>query len=258
MANLKTTKDSIAPNKNRSQAGPSSLPLPLTAKEKAVLEFIEVFQGSSGICPSYQEIKDHFGFASFNSIQNYLKQLGAKGYIKAALNQKRAIQLLHSANALQSQALDVRRSSTGPPSQPLLQSKEEVLSLPFLGKVAAGQPLEALAHNEFLDVPRNLVRDAAKTFALKVQGQSMIDEGILDGDTLLVQQQSHAKNGDLVVATVDNEATVKRFYLRTPVGAGHGEMQVELRPSNQNLASMWFSPYEVHIQGIVVGLLRQF
>ncbi len=225
-----------------------NLPLPLTAKEKAFLEFIEGFQKSSGISPSYQEIRDHFGFASFNSVQNYLKQLIRKGYVKNQANQKRAIQIVqHLLN-----------TSTGPPPTSLLQSKEEVLSLPLLGKVAAGGPIESLKHDEFISVPSSLVRQAHKTFALRVSGDSMINEGILDGDTILVQQQASAANGDIVVATVENEATVKRFYLRTPPRGSHDELMVELRPANEKFQSMWFSPYEVNIQGIVVGLLRKF
>lgn len=218
-------------------------PLPLTAKEKAFLEFIEDFQQSSGISPSYQEIRDHFGFASFNSVQNYLKQLTRKGYVRNQANQKRAIQVVTSA---------------GPSPTSLLQSKEEVLSLPLLGKVAAGSPIESLKHDEFIQVPNHLVRNASKTFALRVQGDSMINEGIMDGDTILVQQQNNAANGDLVVATIDNEATVKRFFLRTPPRGSHDELMVELRPANEKLQSMWYSPYEVSIQGILVGLLRKF
>jgi repressor LexA len=235
------------------QLSPTS-PLPLSAKEKAVLEFIQGFQTSSGISPSFQEIKENFGFASFNSVQNYLKQLTAKGYIKIPSNQKRAIQVLQQASSLKKHSV----TSAGSSHQPLLQSNEEVLLLPLQGKVAAGRPIEALSYNESVAVPSHMVRHASKTFALKVQGDSMIDEGILDGDTILVQQQSSANNGDIVVATIENEATVKRFYLRTPPRGSHDHLMVELRPANEKLESMWFSPYEVSIQGIVVGLLRKF
>lgn len=232
----------------------STSPLPLSAKEKAVLEFIQSFQVSSGISPSYQEIKDHFGFASFNSVQNYLKQLTAKGYIKIPSNQKRAIQILKLADSLKNHI----NTSAGPSQTSLLQSNEEVLLLPLQGKVAAGRPLESLIHNESIAVPSQMVRQATTTFALKVSGDSMIDEGIWDGDTILVQQQSHAQNGDLVVATIENEATVKRFFLRPPPRGSSDHLMVELRPANEKLQSMWFSPYEVSIQGIVVGLLRKF
>lgn len=242
------------------QLSPTS-PLPLSAKEKAVLEFIQGFQTSSGISPSYQEIKENFGFASFNSVQNYLKQLTSKGYIKIPVNQKRAIQILQAASSLQkhSNLTHLKSdSSAGPSHKSLLQSNEEVLLIPLQGKVAAGLPIEALTFNESIAVPSQMVRQASKTFALKVQGDSMIEEGILDGDTILVQQQSSANNGDIVVATIENEATVKRFYLRTPPRGSNDHLMVELRPANEKLQSMWYSPYEVSIQGIVVGLLRKF
>ncbi|RYZ86451.1 MAG: transcriptional repressor LexA, partial [Proteobacteria bacterium] len=164
------------------QLSPTS-PLPLSAKEKAVLEFIQSFQTSSGISPSYQEIKDNFGFASFNSVQNYLKQLTSKGYIKIPVNQKRAIQIIQSASSLQKHSHLKSDSVAGSSQKTLLQSNEEVLLLPLQGKVAAGRPIEALTYNESIAVPSQMVRQASKTFALKVQGDSMIEEGILDGDT---------------------------------------------------------------------------
>lgn len=228
---------------------------PLSPKEKAVLEFIENCLGRNGISPSYQEIKEHFGLASFNSVQNYLKQLTAKGYIEIPQHQKRAIQILQPSNAVQ-EVLSQFVSTTGSSRASLLQAREEILSLPLLGKVAAGRPIEAYAHDEFIDVPPSLVKNAAKTFALKVQGESMIDDGIWDGDVILVQRQEHASNSDIVVATVENEATVKRFYLRPHPETN--ERKVELRPANSSMKTMWFDPSQVDIRGIVVGLIRKF
>lgn len=236
------------------------LPLPpLTPKEKSVLEFIESHILSSGVSPSYQEIKDHFGLASFNSVQNYLKQLTNKGYIENPLGQKRAIQVLHSASTIQEQLQSKSVSTkTGSPRSQLLQARDEILSLPLLGKVAAGQPIEALKHDEFVDVPPSMVRNPSKSFALKVQGDSMIEDGIFDEDIILVQKQESASNGDIIVATVENEATVKRLYLRARPDSGSNEKMVELRPSNSTMKSMWYSPEEVSIRGIVVGLIRKF
>lgn len=232
---------------------------PLTPKEKAVLEFIEEHILSSGVSPSYQEIKDHFGLASFNSVQNYLKQLTNKGYIANPQNLKRAIQVLHSALAVQKQLQSKLVSTkTGSPRTQLLQARDEVLSLPLLGKVAAGQPIEAIKYDEFVDVPPSMVRNPSKSFALKVQGDSMIEDGIFDEDIILIQKQTSANNGDIIVATVDNEATVKRFYLRPRPEAGSADKLVELRPSNSTMRSMWYSPDEVEIRGIVVGLIRKF
>ncbi len=217
--------------------------IPLTPKEKLVLEFLEHSLSANGVAPSYQEICDHFHLASFNSVQNYLKQLSNKGYISTSSHQRRAIRILKS-----SQAVANEMRSLLPDSPP--ETKAETLSIPLLGKVAAGQPLEAFTHDEFLNVPSDLLRPGKDTFALRVSGSSMIDEGIFDKDLILVQTQNFAKNGDLVVASVNGEATVKRFYAK----AG----EIELRPANANMNSMWYSSSSVEVKGIVVGLMRKF
>ena len=239
-------------------------PLPsLTAKEKSVLQFIESELVNKGISPSYQEICDHFGFASFNSVQNYLKQLTQKGYVNIQQNQKRAIQLLHSADdfhkdlieRLQVTAESSRASFTNQSSPKISDFAEQakVLPIPFLGRVAAGQPIERLSENEFIDIPLNLVKSSRDLFALKVEGDSMIEEGIFDGDTLVVQSQKVARDGDLVVASIDQEATVKRFFQKKGL-----EKSVELRPANKLLTSMWYHPAQVEIKGLVKALLRSY
>ena len=155
------------------------------------------------------------------------------------------------------------------------------LSLPLLGRVAAGAPIEAVEHDEFIEVPASLVRHADRTYALRVQGQSMIDDGILDGDVILVQRQNTASNGEIVVAMIGEEATVKRFYshrgaknvppeaiesLFERLGMGADEdgqdrafdKLIELRPANSSMSPMWFDPSEVQVRGVVVGLIRRF
>lgn len=239
---------------------------PLTAKEKAVLEFLEAFLQTQGIAPSYQEIRKHFGFASLNSVQSYLKQLQNKGYIFIpGGNQKRAITLLHSSQAFKKGVNPIHSPNNQQPTTAPFFSYQhqkgalpkdiplaESLSVPLLGRVAAGAPIEALEHNEFVDAPQSLIRNPDKSFALRVEGQSMIEDGILDGDIIFVQQQKHASNGDTIVALVESEATVKKFYLDKSQGT-----KVELRPANSNMQSMWFRPEQIQIQGIVVGLLRK-
>jgi repressor LexA len=263
-AETEVTKDSVS----HLRAEP---PRPLSLKEKTVLEFLESYIREKGISPTYQEICKHFGFASFNSVQRYLKQLEAKGYVQLPwANQKRAITLLQSASALQSAMEDLQgdtpRSSMTPAIMPI-----ENFTLPLLGRVAAGAPIEALDHDEFIDVPASLVRHADRTYALRVQGQSMIDDGILDGDVILVQRQTSASNGEIVVAVVNgdggDEATVKRFYMHrgdTAAKAAARERElntdkmIELRPANSSMAPMWYEPSEVQIRGVVVGLIRRF
>ncbi|MGE0525687.1 MAG: transcriptional repressor LexA [Bdellovibrionales bacterium] len=271
---------------------PKKKPLPLSPRELKVLEFIEQFLHEQSVAPTYQEIRDHFGFASFNSVQRYLKQLQDKNYIHIpGGNQKRALQVLHSSRSLSNLLSD--RNSGSPsmtttqypsPTQPLKKGtplkslsppQAESLSLPLLGRVAAGSPIEAFTHDEYVEAPTALIRNPGKTFALVVQGQSMVEDGIMDGDIIFVQKQTYANNGDTVVAMVENRATVKNFYLhknsdihKNPQSHAHSsaadpkhseaEQTVELRPANSSMESMWYPPYAVDIQGVVVGLIRRF
>lgn len=240
-----------------------SKPRPLTSKEKKVLEFIESYLiESDGLAPSFQEIKDHFGFKSFNSVQRYLKQLQNKNYLFVPKgNQKRAITLLNSSSSVKSSLDDLSLNKPAVPTQKIGASsvdgpRNEALSLPLLGRVAAGQPLEAFEHNEFVDIPPGFTKNPNKTFALRVEGQSMIDDGIFDGDIILVEERSSASNGQIIVADIENEATVKRFYLHK--NSGLAVPQVELRPANSELEPMWYAPNEVKIRGIVVSLIRKY
>ena len=247
----------------------------LTAKEKKVLEFIETYLQEQGIAPSYQEIKEHFGFASFNSVQRYLQQLQNKNYIFIpGGNQKRAISVLRSSSEIQSSLSSVGgHRLNNPTNSPTLLSQPpprptsaaEVLSLPLLGRVAAGQPIERVAHDEYVQVSAAMVRYPDKTYALRVEGDSMIEDGILDGDVIFVQQQDSARNGETIVAMVNHQATVKRFYLHNQNKENvfvhsnpQSAAQVELRPANSTMTSFWYRPDQVNVQGVVVGLLRQY
>jgi repressor LexA len=235
--------------------------LPLNENEKKILQFIEGFFEQKGIAPSFTEIKTNFGFASYNSVQRYLKQLQTKKYLHLpGGNQKRAIVLLRSsANATPGNVLAFSNKSAVSPQGRASHAdgpRKGLLSLPLLGKVAAGLPLEELHNDEFVDVPPNLVRDENTSFTLQVKGNSMIEDGIFDGDIIVVQEQPVARNGEIVVAIIGNEATVKRFFFhQTPKLA---QPQVELRPANPDMEPMFFSPDRVQIRGVVVGLMRKF
>ena len=159
---------------------------PLTLKEKSVLEFIEGYFIEKEIAPSFMEIKDHFGFASNNSVQRYLKQLQTKGYIFIPTgNQKRAITLLHPSNTLHKNFTSPNNHNLQSTSSVMPPPVTEQYSLPLLGKIAAGLPIEALEYDETVEVPYNLVRQPEKSYALEVQGESMIEEGIHNGDMIL-------------------------------------------------------------------------
>lgn len=214
---------------------------PLTPKEKSVLEFIESHIESKGYSPSYVEIRQYFGFASNNSVQNYLKQLENKNYIRTpGGNQKRAIQVIQPAQSLPNNLKEIKTRMT--PN----------ITVPLLGKVAAGAPIEHLKHDEYIDIPVSLLKKPDLTYALQVQGDSMIEDGIHDGDTILVQRQDFAHDGDIVVAVVRHEATVKRIY-RSKKGG-----EIELRPANSTMESFWYKASEVDVRGIVVGLIRKY
>ncbi|MDZ4676808.1 MAG: transcriptional repressor LexA [Oligoflexia bacterium] len=200
--------------------------IPLTPKEHMVLEYIKNFQTKKGYVPTYLEIKEKFDFASFFSVQRYLKQLETKGYLRSPWgNKKRAFEIVEAQS-------------------------DDNTSIPFLGKVAAGKPIEAIERHEFVEVPSWMAKNGGEKFALEVVGQSMIDDGIREGDILVVQRQETAQNGQTVVALIDNEATVKRFFLRGK--------EVELRPANPEMEPIFVHADTVTLAGVVVGLIRKF
>lgn len=222
-------------------------PSPLTPKEKQILEFIENYITANSFSPSYQEIKEHFGFASFYSIQRYLKQLNEKNYIRTeGNNKKRSIDIINPSTSLLEAYIDKKSK---------VQISEELIQLPLLGSVAAGLPLEKQEFDEYIPLAAKTVKNPSQSFALKVEGDSMIEEGILDGDILILESIPSAETGQLIVASIENEATVKRFYKHKKNDINQ---QVELRPSNANMKSLFFHPSQVEIKAKVVGLFREY
>jgi repressor LexA len=196
----------------------------LTKQQTRVYSYLETYLRRKGRPPSYQEIQDYFGFRSLNSVVKHLKQLERKGYLESPWgNQKRAFRLL-----------------------PL---RTTAATIPFLGRVAAGAPIEAVDIPEAIEVPESLLA-GGNNFALQVQGESMIDEGIRDGDVLIIRKQTHADNGQTVVAQIEGEATIKKFYQR--------DGRVELRPANEELKPLVVPAEKVEIIGVVVGLVRHY
>ncbi len=207
--------------------------LGLTPKEKKIFEFIREMIQKKEVAPTFEEIQKAFGFASINSVQQYLQQLRRKGYLRhPGGNLKRAVTV----------------AASGPPLPPMLGGGENIIRVPFLGAVAAGRPIEAIEQQEEIEVPVSLLR-SLNCFALKVQGNSMIEDHICDGDTILVRKQNTAENGQTVVALINNEATVKVFYRR--------ENEVELLPRNAELKPIYIKEGDCEIQGIVVGIIRK-
>ena len=200
------------------------IPMQLTKQQTRVYRYLETYLRRKGRPPSYQEIQDYFGFRSLNSVVKHLKQLERKGYLESPWgNQKRAFRLL-----------------------PL---RTTAATIPFLGRVAAGAPIEAVEMTEAVEVPESLLA-GGNNFALQVQGESMIDEGIRDGDVLIIRKQDHADNGQTVVAQIEGEATIKKFYQR--------DGRVELRPANEEVKPLVVPAEKVEIIGVVVGLVRHY
>ena len=196
----------------------------LTKRQQIVFEFIKGYIQTHGVSPSYEEIRGHFGFGSYNSVQKHLKSLVTKGVLQTPWgNQKRALMLVEP----------------GPTTT--------VLNL--LGRVAAGRPIEAIQNPDTVEVPEMLLR-GEDNFALRVVGDSMVDEGIRDGDIVIVKSQRDAKNGQTVVALIGDEATIKQYYRR---GA-----RIELRPANPRMSSLMVNEDDLQVQGVVVGLIRKF
>jgi repressor LexA len=196
----------------------------LTKRQQAVYLYLQRYIEEKGLSPTYDEIRKYFEFQSYQSVQKHLAQLERKGYIRIPeRNRSRMITLIEHGN----------RS----------------VVIQMAGLVAAGSPIEAIEQQETVDVPEELL-GSGEYFALKVRGNSMVEEGIMNGDTIVVQKQATAENGQTVVALVDGNATVKKFFRR--------KGEVELRPANAAMKSIFVREGEFAIQGVVVGLLRRY
>lgn len=216
----------------------------LTEKQKRLLDYITDFQAKNGFGPSQQEIARYFGFRSLGTVQRYLVLLREQGILRSTPHSRRGLEVVPKE-------LRQPKLAKLPKLKDEMQSPPEysMTDLPVLGKVAAGRPIEAFHQEQTVSVPAFLMKKSGRHFVLKVAGDSMIGDGILDGDWIVVRKQSSAERGELVVARVDGAATVKRFY-REDSGA-------ELRASNRAYRPIWVRPeQEFEIEGIVAGVLR--
>lgn len=198
----------------------------LTKKQKQVYDFICDYIDQNGYSPTQAEIKEHFGFKSLGSVQDYIKYLRSSGHIQNDPNSVRGIR---------------------PTTSHL--SDENIVEIPLHGKVAAGNPIEALEGNETVGIPASMI-SSGNHFALTVNGESMIEDGILDGDLIIVKEKYYANNGETVVATINNEATVKRYYKKSNC--------IELHPANSSMSPIIIKSGDFQIKGVLVGLYRSY
>src|SRR5688572_18615683 len=205
----------------------------LTERQRDILEFIRGFQKSRGIAPTHREICDHFGFSSYGTVYKHLSLLEKKGLIRRDWNQKRGVELVEKPES----------------ERETRESTANARELPLFGYIAAGRPLEVDVSDETIAVPQHLTT-RGENYVLKVRGDSMVEDGILDGDLVIIAKREEAGNGEMVVANVNGEVTLKRLYRE-------GE-RVRLQPANSMMTPIYAYARDVAVQGIVVGLMRRF
>ncbi len=202
----------------------------LTKRQNDILDYVKKYTAEHGYPPAIREICKGVGLSSPATVFVHLKNLEQLGYIKTTSNKFRTIEILCENE--------------------YLKTNEDVVKVPLLGKITAGSPITAIEQpNEFFDLPASLIPAKEEVFTLHVSGESMINAGIFDGDYVIVKKQSNAKNGDIVVAmTMENEATLKRFYKEN----GH----IRLQPENDTMEPIILS--NCTILGVAIGLYRKF
>jgi len=206
----------------------------LTKRQKDFLDFLAGFLEKNGYSPSYDEIAHGLGLASLATVHKHILALENKHYLKRGFNQSRSLEISPKYYQEQRQ----HRQTSSP------------LEVPLLGRIAAGAPVEALAGNDTLNFA-DFAGDP-NTYALKVRGESMIEDHICDGDYVLVERAAEARDGEIVVALVDGmETTLKRFYLAP------GD-RVRLQPANASMQPIFVPRQSVQIQGKVLAVLRKY
>jgi repressor LexA len=200
----------------------------LTKIQKEILDYIDNFIKAKGYAPSMEEIAKHFQYNSLATVHKHLTHLQQKRLIRRKKNASRSIELI---------PVDSENASS---------------EVPLLGYVAAGKPIEAIAINEVIAVPADMVSHKAKTYVLQVRGDSMIEEQIRDGDYVIVEDRQTAHDGEMVIALIDEEeTTLKKFYKDR-------QNFIRLQPANPEMKPLTFPAERVRIQGIVIGILRKY
>ena len=200
----------------------------LTRRQREILDYLAGFIGERGYAPSFEEIAERMGFRSLATVHEHLSNLERKGVIRRSFNESRSIEVLTRAR------------------QP------GVADLPLLGAVAAGEPIEAVEDRDTIAVPEAMLPATGPNYVLRVRGDSMVEEQIRDGDLVVVNGRSHARNGETVIALLQNtHATVKKLYREK-------DGRVRLQPANAALAPIYVDPNDITIQGVVVGVIRRY
>ena len=208
----------------------------LTFQQEKLLKFIIDYQKENNVTPSFDEMKDGLDLKSKSGIHRIVSALEERGYIKKLNNRARAIEIIKNVNLIDTESG---------------KNKNNIISIPILGKIAAGLPIEAISDNtNYLELPETLLKKG-EYFILNVEGDSMIEAGIFDGDQVVIRKANDANNGEIVVALIDNnEATLKRIFKRG--------QQVALQPENSNYKTVIYGPDRIQIQGVLKHLIRSY
>ncbi|HEX8842235.1 MAG TPA: transcriptional repressor LexA [Sphingomicrobium sp.] len=214
----------------------------LTAKQRELLLFIDSRLKESGISPSFDEMREALDLKSKSGVHRLISALEERGFIRRLPNRARALEVMKMPET---------KSATVVPLRPAAPAAaNDTLEIPLHGRIAAGTPIEALQGTECFPVPAALL-GPGEHYALEVSGDSMVEEGILDGDFALIRKADTAHDGEIVVALIDNEeATLKTFRRE-------GSM-IRLDPANRNYEAQRYDPRRVQIQGRLAGLIRRY
>ena len=218
----------------------------LTAKQHQLLTFIQTKLESSGISPSFEEMKDALDLRSKSGVHRLISALEERGFIRRLPNRARALEVTRLADGVLPMA-NAKPAKT--PAVPLTAAND-VVEVPLHGRIAAGQPIEAMEEYATLPVPSALL-GAGDHYALEVSGDSMVEAGILDGDYALVRTSEDAREGQIVVALIDDHEATLKYYRR------EGAM-VRLDPANRDYQPQRYQPGQVRVQGTLSGLLRRY
>lgn len=221
----------------------------LTPKQQELLSFIQTRLEEGGVSPSFEEMKDALDLRSKSGIHRLINALEERGFIRRLPNRARALEVLKLPDAMHRVAAPAIASRAKTVS-PLPMAANDVIEIPLHGRIAAGVPIEAMEGRSMLSVPAALL-GAGDHYALEVSGDSMVDAGILDGDFALIQRTDVAREGQIVVALIDEQEATLKYFRRDG-------SRVRLDPANAAYEPQLYDPRQVRIQGKLAGLLRRY
>jgi len=222
----------------------------LTKKQHDLLMFIHERLQETGVAPSFDEMKDALNLKSKSGIHRLIGALEERGFLRRLANKARALEVVRLPEDESSSATGASTNVFKPEFGTAAETDPATVDIPLHGKIAAGTPIEALEQYENIKIPMDMI-GAGSHYALEIDGESMIEAGILDGDTVIIQRCDSAENGAIVVALVDEEeATLKTLFKKGP--------DISLEPANRDFETQTYPANRVRIQGRLTGLLRKY